>query len=140
MERRTGFSRRTPLRVKGHSETSEVKPGKLREWKTVTADTHFSLFIRGRDGRCQYPGCYRTEGLDCSHFFERHHSGTRFDPLNCIALCRDHHTEWERQKKYEYKEFMVNRIGAEAYAAMERRAWTYKNRGEAVQECMAALQ
>lgn len=103
----------------------------MKVWKTTHADKQFSLFIRQRDGHCLYPGCYNTT-TDCSHFYERHHSGTRFDPLNCIALCRDHHTEWERRKKYEYKEFMIARIGEAEFYAMERRAWSFKNRGEAV--------
>jgi len=117
------------------TKQQQTRP-KIKVWKTSTADLKFSQFIRQRDKHCLFPGCYRTEALDCSHFFERHHSATRFDPLNCIALCRDHHTIWERQKKYEYKIFMLKWLGEDEYAALEKRAWTYKNRGEAVLQYM----
>lgn len=113
-----------------------LKP--VRDWKTKTADIQFSLYIRRRDKHCQYPGCAATQ-TDNSHFFERHHSGTRYDPDNCIALCRAHHTEWEKRKKWEYKEFMIARLGIEQYYAMEKRAWSFKKREVAVAECVAFL-
>lgn len=121
----------------GFSKAEQVRVFKVKPIKTKTADEKFSLWIRTRDKHCQYPGCGRGEPLDCSHFFERGHSGTRFDPDNCIALCRTHHTEWERRKKYDYEQFMIQRIGLERFDAMKRRAWTFKNRTEAVLEFMA---
>jgi len=90
------------------TKEAQTRVFKVKPWKTITADTKFSLFIRGRDKVCQYPSCGRGEPLDCSHFFERGNSGTRFDPLNCIAFCREHHSEWEKRKKYEYKAYMLD--------------------------------
>lgn len=110
----------------------------VRDWKTHTADTYFSKWIRARDKHCRYPNCYATT-TDNSHFFERKHSGTRFDPENCVALCRAHHTEWEVRKKHEYLDFMIAWLGMEKYMALQRRAWTFKKRSEAVTECMALL-
>lgn len=109
---------------------------KIKVWKTTTADQKFSKYIRERDGRCMR--CGRSDvGLDCSHYWKRGDKGTRFDPKNCIALCRDCHTIWERQKNNEYKAFMLNWLGREEYEALETRARTSTKLFDAVLEWMA---
>lgn len=111
---------------------------KLKIWKTTYADKLFSLFIRARDGKCMR--CHRTDlPLDCSHYWERGKTGTRFDPDNCIALCRDCHTAWDKKQNQAYKDFMLKRLGQERYDALERKARTMKKMWDAVVECMALL-
>lgn len=105
--------------------------------KTKTADNLFSKDIRNRDGMCMR--CFSTtKALDCSHYWKRGDSGTRFDPKNCIALCRDCHTYWERRKNYEYREFMIAWLGRTEYDLLEIRARTNKPRYNAVLEFMEA--
>lgn len=107
-------------------------------WKTTYADGKFSLYIRKRDGKCMR--CNRTDKpLDCSHYWKRGDKGTRFDPKNCIALCRDCHTIWEKQQNLEYKEFMIKWLGQEEYDLLEIRARTVKPQRQAVMECMELL-
>ncbi len=83
----------------------------------------FSLFIRHRDGlTCQK--ClesFPVQELDCSHHFPRAWRSTRWDPENCVALCRDCHEEFGDLPK-EYVLFMIRRLGLEAYQALARRA------------------
>lgn len=111
---------------------------KQKIWKTTYADSKFSLYIRKRDGRCMR--CLRADvPLDNSHYWRRDMKGTRFDPLNCVALCRDCHTHWEKHQNEEYKEFMLDWIGKEEYESMERRARGFKKMTDAVIECMNML-
>lgn len=108
---------------------------KLVLWTLAHADKTFSLFIRKRDGRCMR--CKRADkALDCSHYWRRDMWGTRFDPKNCVALCRDCHTLWERHQNPEYKAWMIRWIGQAEYDALEHRARTYKGRRNAIAECM----
>lgn len=107
-------------------------------WKTTTADNYFSKHIRERDKECRR--CFsKVKALDNSHYWGRGNSGTRFDPKNCVALCRDCHTIWERQKNLEYKEFMITWLGQIEYDLLERRARTVKQRHQAILECMELL-
>jgi len=81
--------------------------------KRDTADKYFSLFIRKRDGwKCQKCGKQfpkNAQNLHCSHFIGRRKEATRFNELNCDALCfschqffETHQTEheaWQRERK-----------------------------------------
>ena len=63
--------------------------------KIDAADIKFSEYIRTRDNwRCQR--CLKqytppTSSLHCSHFQGRGKEATRFEPLNCDALCMGCH-------------------------------------------------
>lgn len=117
---------------------SKVKVFRVVPWKTAYADNRFSLWIRARDGKCRR--CLRTDiPLDNSHYWRRDMKGTRFDPNNCVALCRDCHTYWEKQQNEEYKQFMVDWLGEAEYQTLERRARGFKKMTDAVLECMAWL-
>ena len=108
----------------------------MKVWKTTYADKVFSLFIRKRDGMCMR--CHRRDvGLDCSHYWVRNNSGTRFDPMNCIALCRECHTIWEKRRNNEYKQFMLDWLGKKDYDLLETRARSFKSRDVAVAEFKA---
>lgn len=116
--------------------TLKTKIFKRKVWKTQYADNKFSLWIRARDGRCLR--CLRDDlPLDNSHYWRRDMKGTRFDPDNCVALCRNCHTIWERQQNEEYMRFMINRLGQTGYRKLESRARTSKKMRDAVLELMA---
>lgn len=110
---------------------------KIKIWNTGYADAKFSKWIRERDIKCRR--CERNGPLDCSHYWKRGDSGTRFDPNNCVALCRECHTIWERQQNLEYKQFMVDWLGQEEYDLLEKRARSFKKRIDAVLEVMELL-
>jgi len=59
------------------------------------ADKAFSSCIKERAGwRCEFcgkPYPRGSRGLQCAHFFPRGDWSTRFEPLNCVALCFYHH-------------------------------------------------
>lgn len=150
--KRTPLARKTPLKAKtgfkrpatGHRKPQVkrkvTKASKLRrkkgEWSTKTADAKFSIFIRQRDGKCLK--CGTLEGLTCSHYHGRGKSATRFDPINCIALCWTCHQEWEGPKS-DYTTFMLNRLGQEGFIALSIRAGTEMKRTLAVAECKKLL-
>ena len=117
-----------------------TKASKLRrkrgEWSTKTADNYFSLWIRARDGKCLK--CNRTDNLTCSHYKGRRHSITRFDPINCIALCGECHAEWEGPKE-AYTNLMIALIGQDAFIELEKRAGREMKRADAVAECKRFL-
>lgn len=111
---------------------------KIKIWNTTYADAKFSKWIRQRDGKCLR--CLSVaKPLDNSHYWKRGDSGTRFDPENCVALCRDCHTIWEKQQNNEYKTFMLDRLGQERYELLEKRARSFKKRVDAVLEVMELL-
>lgn len=93
---------------------------KITVWTLTRADSTFSLFIRKRDKKCQK--CFRWTDLDNSHYWRRDMYRTRFDPENCIALCRSCHNAWEVHQNPEYKAFMIRRLGQARYDALEKRA------------------
>ncbi len=107
-------------------------------WSTGYADKKFSQFIRERDPRCRNPEC-RNPSKDNSHFWGRGHSATRFDPENCIGLCRNCHDSWEHLKNNDYKAFMIEWLGIHRYNLLEKKARSFKKRSEAVAECKQFL-
>lgn len=77
------------------------------------ADRLFSKWIRSRDEwtcqRCSKRYNPPTSALHCSHFMGRGKEATRFEPLNCDAMCYGchiyltahpaEHYEWQLAKK-----------------------------------------
>lgn len=116
----------------------KVQVFKQKIWSTKYTDQLFSNYVRQRDGKCMR--CYKVDiPLDNSHYWERGRKGTRFDPLNCVALCRDCHTIWEKHQNHEYMQFMAKLLGPVEYINMEKRARTIKKMRDAVLECMEFL-
>lgn len=75
--------------------------------KIDPADRYFALWIKHRDGftcqRCEktYPEGYQY--LQNSHFKGRRKESTRFEPLNCDALCAGCHQYFTSQPDEHYK-------------------------------------
>lgn len=122
-------------RAVGASKSKKLPRPKV--WSTATADARFSRYIRNRDPMCRL--CLVIPTSDNSHFWGRGHSATRFDPKNCIGICRPCHDSYEHKKNNEYKDWMINWLGIEEYEALERRARSFKKRSEAVAECKTLL-
>lgn len=98
---------------------------------TEKADKKFSRWIRNRDKKCLK--CLSRPSTDCSHFFGRSNSATRYDPKNCIGLCRQCHMDWEGPK-YEYKKWMFEWLGEEEYKLLEKRGNSTMKREKAIAE------
>ncbi len=94
------------------------------------ADKEFSLKIRERDPICKR--CKWRPTSDCSHYWERLHSATRFDDRNADGLCRECHGIWEGRKN-GYKEFKIKQLGKKVYAELERLHHSTMQRETAVQ-------
>lgn len=114
-------------------------------WKLKKADSLFAAEIRGRDGKCLFPGCIKRTQLTCSHYFGRATKSTRFDPDNCITLCSTHHfwdkmLGWEFQKQREeihgwdgrYTLFMKERLGKDRWETLLKRAETFISQKKAI--------
>ena len=103
-----------------------------RKIKVDAADKKFSEYIRLRDKRCQR--CLRAGipdingreigGLDNSHFWSRGRESTRFDPLNCDAICRFCH-QYFGGNPGEYAYWKEQRLGKQEYDKLTIRANTY---------------
>lgn len=108
-------------------------------WSLDYADAQFSKWIRERDKTCQYPYCNKTDGLDCSHFHLRSNSATRYDPDNCIALCRIHHQQLEvptPTKNAAYVALMLARLGSERFESLRVKAQGIYKRTQAIIDLM----
>ncbi len=81
------------------------------------ADIKFSLMIRARDPKCKR--CRWRNSTQCSHYFERHHSATRYDPRNGDGICTECHPIWEGRHN-GYKEYKIKQIGKKQYAELEQ--------------------
>lgn len=117
---------------------------KKKKTSVTKADKLFSEWIRKRDGKCVKPGCGATERLQCSHFWPRKVSATRFDPENCDTLCYtchygDRYHGWEYAKQGEYRTFKINQLGEERYQKLEERYNTFMPQKEAIEQLMNML-
>ena len=94
-------------------------------------DKFFSLFIRNRDQTCQFPlrgpEDYHLGVLQCSHFFGRSARSTRWDEMNCDALCARHHQFLEGRKNGEYADWKLTQLGAFKFAALRKRYYALKH-------------
>ncbi len=120
--------------MRDFSKKAQIRVFKEDVWKTDTADAYFSKEIRTRDRKCRR--CAIKPSQDCSHYWRRDMKGTRFDPDNCIGLCRECHDIWEYQKNDEYKTYMIDWLGPGGYEELEKRARKSMKMRDAVLEFM----
>jgi hypothetical protein len=125
---------KTALRRKKRKKTK-----KDTTWSTTKADKLFSAQIRARDGKCVR--CGKTDHLQCSHFWPRAISATRYDPANCDTLCYgchygDRYHGWEYAKQGEYRTFKINQLGELQYKSLEDRANVSMKRQTAIKNYM----
>lgn len=108
----------------------------MKIWTTKTADQKFSLLIRQRDILCVR--CRRATATDCSHFYERHHSATRYHPENCDGACRRCHDFWHANRP-DYEIFKKSQLGPLNYLALQRLAWSTMKRETAIINLIKSL-
>ena len=125
--KRSGFARR-----KGGKATRRARRKKSGRWSRGHADRLFSRWIKQRDPICV--ACEAAPSYDCSHYWVRRHSSVRFDPDNCVGLCRLCHSSWELKKRSDYYVFMINRLGGDGYRNLEVRAMEYQKLNDAIWE------
>ena len=110
-----------------------------KPWSTEVADHKFSLLIRARDPKCVR--CKQRPSTDCSHFFERGNSATRYHPENCDGACRECHNFWHTADgKKEYKEFKIKQLGIRAFVALQRMAYSTMKRDDAIIRFMKSIE
>lgn len=105
--------------------------------KLRKADVLFSKYIRNKaNWKCEVPTCQKNyrdnpQGLHCSHYWGRGRENTRFDPENCIALCFYHHRLWGHgDERDSYTEYMVRRLGKQAFDKLKIRAYQYRKKDD----------
>jgi hypothetical protein len=118
-----------------------MKAPSKKIWSYKVADKKFGDYIKKRDGKCQNPKCKTPDArLNCSHYWVRQHYSTRYDPQNCIALCVNCHTfskdNWENDRKQEYYNFMVDKLGERNFAKLEKKHNKTVKRRDAILELM----
>lgn len=120
--KRGGFlKRKTPLRVLGHSDTSELK----REIQDAVRD-----IVIARDGGCilrdnpHVSACngYRKDGklvLQADHLITRANSATYADTRLIVCVCLGHHG-WKNWHKKEYEAVVRTVISKERVILWDR--------------------
>lgn len=105
---------------------------KIKKIKEHVLDKYFSLYIRRRDGVCQYPlrgpEDYHAGSLQNSHFHGRTARSTRYDPENCDALCGRHHQFLEGRKEAEYRDWKLKQLGSARLKALDQRYYKMRDR------------
>lgn len=89
----------------------------MKIWSTEKADSVLSKEVIKLNPICVR--CRQNPSTDCSHFWERHHSATRFNYENVDALCRECHQIWEGRKN-GYKEYKMFMLGDKEYDELEK--------------------
>ena len=111
----------------------------MKTWTSTQADGKFSKWIRERDGRCMH--CGKTHNLQCSHYWSRKHSSTRYDPDNCFTLCSGcHYFIYENEKQGIYRNKMIDWLGVEAYDKLEARRYSTVKRKDAILNLMSWME
>lgn len=97
--------------------------------KLDKADTAFSIYIRTRDKwTCQNCGgryAPGDRGIHCSHYFGRTRESTRFDQINCDALCFHCHEHFDKESPEDHREWKIKRIGEKEFKKLRMRADGY---------------
>ncbi len=87
--------------------------------KITKLDKLFSDYIRARDKFCQK--CGRSGSLQTSHFHGRRKKSTRWDELNCVALCFTCHRHFT-ENPLEHCEWFKNHMGEDEFYHLNVRA------------------
>lgn len=97
--------------------------------KIDLADKYFSKYIRTRDNwtcqRCKTEYPENSQGLHCSHYWNRWREGTRYEPDNCDALCFGCHKLWGSDERDEYTKFKTKQLGENRMKTLELQARSY---------------
>lgn len=108
--------------------------------KIRPADRLFTKLVRRihdhtcqKCGRVYIPEVHDLKNLGTSHYFGRNRESTRFDLENVTLLCNfPCHRQWEGEKRGDYKDYMIKRLGQEGFDLLEYRANQYQKRDDAL--------
>lgn len=120
---------RTPLKgIKPFQACRKPKKRKSLFYSTVKLDILWSKAIKAKAGfRCEY--CGHAGNLQAHHVVTRSNKNLRWDILNGVCLCMEHHTlssEFSAHKKpAKFKEWFINHRGIEVYEDIQRKKWLY---------------
>jgi hypothetical protein len=106
---------------------------KEKLWSSDQADKKFSKWVRERDKKCFFCPNPATQ---CSHFWGRGNSSTRYDPLNCDGICGGCHMRHEGNKQGLYRDKKLIQLGEEGYKDLEHRARGTMPRRDAIIQLM----
>jgi transcription elongation factor Elf1 len=103
--------------------------------KLRTTDRLWTRYKRIKEKfTCQKCGrAYLSEScanLQVAHFHGRGHENVRFDEQNTLCLCGIPCHRYFDTHKTEFEEFMLKRLGREAYDLLDLRAHIYKKRDD----------
>ena len=122
LRRGTKQLKRSPLRIKGISETAILKEeiqAVLREI-CIIRDKGCILRNYPEAGQC---GGYRGDGeliLQYDHINSRSYSVSYGDSRLGVCVCKRHHIFWKRQHPAEYEKLVRKNIGEDRYKLLER--------------------
>ena len=124
---------------------------KLKLWTSAVADKKFSEKVRSV-GVCQRPNCPYCKNkkgkeleesrfsLQCSHFWGRNCSATRYELDNADCFCAGTHFMWENEKAGVYREYMLNKLGEKRYKELEKLHNKSVSRRDAIIKLMKELE
>jgi hypothetical protein len=154
MMKRTGFKKKAIKPMK-RTVMKKISPNKIKKktnkrmiygqkvWSLKVADTYFSRWIREQKNyTCEMCGIRHeppTKLIQCSHYIGRTNKATRFDPNNCDVLCATCHSIMEDLKQYDYRDWKIKQMGAEAHAALRLKGDTSLGEKDAIYNCMILL-
>lgn len=110
-----------------------VKTKKKPSVKTLKRklDDIFSIYIRKRDanvsGFCRCISCgavHHWKEVDCGHYVNRSHMGTRYSERNCNAQCRKCN-RFDEGNNIGYTRGLINKYGVKILAELEVKKHTY---------------
>lgn len=100
-------------------------PKKKTRLRLKDLDGITSLIVRSRDlwtcVLCKVRHLPPTAKIQCSHYWSRRHTSTRFDVLNLDALCAGCHLKYENNKQGIYRDFKIKQLGLKKYNELEKR-------------------
>ena len=123
----------------------------MKIWSSKSADKKFSEKVRSV-GVCQRPDCpycHNVKGkkleesrfvLQCSHFWGRNCSATRYEFDNADCFCSGTHFKWEGEKAGAYRDYMIKKLGKKRYDELERLHNTTISRRDSIIKLMKELE
>ena len=107
--------------VTNKQKSAGKKPKTMKKSLKEKLDRVFSLYIRLRDtdenGYFRCPTCGRIKTFkdaDCSHYWSRTHTSTRFDEDNCVTECR-YCNRFDSSHLDGLGKFLVKKLGQQRF-------------------------
>ncbi len=107
-------------KIKKVKKTKRKKLPSIKSLKRK-ADKLFSLFIRNRDKVCFLKSKDCKGAIQCGHLIKRSKMATRYDELNCHALC-EYHNYLDNFEHDLYVARFIEKYGSEAYLRLVKKS------------------